>query len=297
MTKPQWWARTVVGVWGLILASGAVPSVAEAANCGDTVGRFFRRVPCACGDTVVTSTWLRANDPVVTTHCSDAAGDGLDIGANGIILDCRGLTIRGDGLAGIFGRQDGVTIKNCSIESFGDGIQLDGNGNRLLYNRIFDTFGGIIVGGDDIWLVGNRADTCVVEGLFVQRGRRAVVSNNRASNCFDGLIIGGEKGWVSGNVVVDNGRHGLRVTGSGNELIANKADRNGDTEELGTGNGVEVSGTDNALFGNRADNNEGKGFCVAEGNIDRGLNRAQGNGQSPQVDFDCQIQTLLFEAE
>jgi hypothetical protein len=286
----------VVGIWSLILVSGVAGS-AEAASCGDTAGPLFRRVPCACGDTVITSTWLRATDPVVTTHCSDSAADGLTIGANGIILDCRGLTVRGTGLTGIIGKRDGVTVKNCVIEAFTDGIQLDGHGNRLLGNTTRGTFGGILVGGDDVWLVGNRAHDCLVEGLFVQSGRRAVVWNNRASRCFDGFAINGEKAWVAGNAASANGRHGFRVIGSDNDLLGNSADHNGDAQELGTGHGVAVAGSGNLLFGNRADNSEGKGFCVVAGNIDAGFNRARDNGESPEIDFDCPLATLLPDLE
>ena len=76
--------KMIIGVGFLFF--GTI-SGAWAANCGDSAGPRGSRIPCACGDRVVTNTKLVKSDPVVDAACPE---NGLTIGSNNIILDCRG---------------------------------------------------------------------------------------------------------------------------------------------------------------------------------------------------------------
>ncbi len=73
-----------------------LPARTFAKECGDDVSGH--RVPCDCGDTVVSNTTLRPDDPIVSGRCR---GDGLKIEADAmaetLILDLAGLTIVGGG--------------------------------------------------------------------------------------------------------------------------------------------------------------------------------------------------------
>jgi hypothetical protein len=179
-------------------------------------------------------------------------------------------------------------VKNCVVQFFIEGIQLFGHRNRILASATSETFGGIVVGGDDNWIEGNRSEKAHTEGFIVLEGRRNVIHRNRAANSFDGFVIGGERGWIAHNVASDNDRTGMVVDGVDNILLGNTAIRNGDGGGPHSGDGFLVEGTGNALIGNHALDNDSKGFCVVPGN--RGaLNFAHGNGATPEVDFDCAI--------
>ncbi len=292
-TTERWWQRVVLGLCGAALATIGLVSVGEAANCGDTAGPLKTRVPCACGDTVVTSTRLRSSDPVVTVACTET-DEALIIGANNITIDCRGLSIRGGSedffaLHGVFSDRNSVTIRNCTVQFFIDGIEVLGDRNRILANVALDTFGGIVVAGDDNRVEGNRSERALLEGLLVLEGLRNVVTKNRATHCFDGIVFSGERGWITYNVTNNNERTGIDVVdGSTNLLLGNTANANGDGEGPQSGDGFVVEVPGNTLIGNYANNNEAKGFCVVPGNIGA-LNLVHGNDESPQTDFACEL--------
>ncbi len=289
--KPERWQRLLLGLCGAVLATFGLVSAGEAASCGDTAGPNKTRVPCACGDTVVTSTRLRATDPVVTIACTET-DEALIIGADNITLDCRGLAISGGSAEefafhGIFSDRNGVTIQNCTVQFFFDGIEVLGNLNRILNNVALDTLGGIVILGDDNRIVGNRSERAFFEGLVVLGGLRNLVTRNRATHCFVGLVFSGERGWITNNVMNENEAVGIGVDGSRNFLFGNTAIHNGDAVGPQSGHGFVVEATGNILIGNFANGNEGKGFCVIPGNIGA-LNIAFGNGATPEADFHCE---------
>lgn len=288
--------RILLGLCGAVLATFGLVGAGEAANCGDTAGPRRSRVPCACGDTVVTNTRLRSADPVVTNICDSLAIQAaLVIGGDGIALDCAGLKIRGGteghgiGLTGILIQdRNRVTVRSCQIEFFFDGIASTGRGNRLLSNKTSQTVDGFFVKGDSTWAVGNRAEHCEARGIFVSSGKNIAISNNRVARCLDGIVFEGERSSIGWNILTENRRHGVVVPGQSNHLYYNMAFGNGDVAEVGTGHGFQVEGTGNAFLGNTANESEGKGFCVVEGNVNIGLNVALDNHETPQTDFDCQ---------
>ena len=69
----------------------------SAADCGDSAGAGGARVPCACGDSVVTDTTLAASDPIVVDGCKEDVRAGLGLVQPSVTLDCAGLTIDGPG--------------------------------------------------------------------------------------------------------------------------------------------------------------------------------------------------------
>ena len=78
-------------------ASALLAEPARAAACGDDVNG--ERIACSCGDTIVSDTRLRADDPVVVERCRT---DGLIVrapaGALTLRLDLGGRVLTGDGL-------------------------------------------------------------------------------------------------------------------------------------------------------------------------------------------------------
>jgi hypothetical protein len=85
--------------------------------------------PLSCGDTITSNTTLTGD----LTGCS---GNGLNIGANNIVLDCQGHSINGasgDRGISINGFSNNV-IKNCNIENFAQGIRLESTSSNNITN-------------------------------------------------------------------------------------------------------------------------------------------------------------------
>ncbi len=109
-------------LFGLVVAGGV-----EGANCGIGYGN------CSCGDTLMTSYNLSVNDSVTTGSCTS---NGLNIGAQGIVLDCKGRQISAWDYYGINNiGYDGVVIKNCIINRFRRGIYIDSASNNSIINN------------------------------------------------------------------------------------------------------------------------------------------------------------------
>jgi hypothetical protein len=108
--------------------------------------------PLACGDTITTNKDL-------TNNLLNCPANGLNIGTNNLVIDCKGYKINGTGAMGInatsatAGRN--VTIKNCTIQGFAVSVNatgadnLDGNayngGNVRVENSNtanIETYGG-----------------------------------------------------------------------------------------------------------------------------------------------------------
>src|SRR5579862_3150946 len=106
-----------------------LPATAHAKLCGDDVQG--RDVPCACGDTLVSSVVL-TDDPVTTTVCP---GDGLIVrpsGVVGITVDLNGQTIRGSNRgSGLWVLAGGARVVSsrqpAHIEHFRDGVVAQGD--------------------------------------------------------------------------------------------------------------------------------------------------------------------------
>src|SRR5688572_2702615 len=102
-----WQPALVMGIAFTILAWGAS---AEAQSCGQVLTR---------------STTL-------TADLLNCPGDGLVIGANGVVLNLNSHTVDGVGL-GVGIRNDGfdrVTIRNGTVQDFDYGIQLNAGTER-----------------------------------------------------------------------------------------------------------------------------------------------------------------------
>jgi hypothetical protein len=85
--------------------------------------------PLECGDTITSDTNLTAD----LTGCT---GTGLTIGADNVILDCKGHSITGSNtVSGVSIERDSVTVKNCNITNFLYGISLIANTkNNIISN-------------------------------------------------------------------------------------------------------------------------------------------------------------------
>jgi hypothetical protein len=206
--------------------------------CGDDIAG--KRVACRCGDTVVTSTRLLADDPVVVQRCPI---DGLvvraDKYAESITIDFDGTQIRGSqagiGLRVEYGGTDGAQVigaregERGGLVGFGIGlsanrtnalakvIRLDLRGNRDEGARV-TIAGAVFV---DVVASGNGRDGFSVRG---SGGRFADVS--ATANGENGFRLFADHAAV-GVVASDNVRTGIIIDGTDNDLEAAEAVGNG----------------------------------------------------------------------
>ncbi len=246
---PMRWAASLLAA--LLLA----PSLASAAACGDDVDG--KRVPCSCGDNVVSDTTLWPTDPVTAEPCS---GEGLTIlapvGSPGITLNLGGQSIvgtgRGTGIRVARGGTLGSTIvggdredARAEIARFGIGIAASGR-SELREVRNLDVH--------DNSLDGLRLRT---SGVRVED----VVTSGNGRN---GAALSGHGLEVSGVVAAGNAKDGLQVRGTGATV---EAESRGNRR-----NGVVVGGRGNRLGQVTSESNAGVGLFVSgEGHDVQGL--------------------------
>ena len=180
----------------------ALSTAAPAALCGDDVAG--RRVACGCGDTVVSTTTLRASDPVVTSVCG---ADGLVVrsGDGGpVVLDLSGFTLSGSrvgvGIRVLDGGEGGAVVRGGSVSGFAVGVKAGARGARARVERLYT--------GD------NKTDGLAVRG---ETELSAVVSER---NGRDGVRVHGRD--VAGRDV--------QAAGNGRAAVADRTHRTGRAE-------------------------------------------------------------------
>lgn len=190
-----------------LIAAGLSPlligTTVQAADCGDNIAGT--RVPCDCGDTVVTNTVLQPTDPVTLNRCKV---DGLRLraprNARTISLNIAGLSIVGTGMGVgirvIDGGEDGALIIGGETDSAGEVANFR-NGVRA-------TGKSSLAGIRDLVIKGCVADGAVIRAGTSELVRVVVVENGR-----NGLRIAGENLTMETVNASDNKGYGARVTG------------------------------------------------------------------------------------
>ncbi|ODS41335.1 MAG: hypothetical protein A7315_06610 [Candidatus Altiarchaeales archaeon WOR_SM1_79] len=105
--------------------------------------------PCQCGYILTQNRTFNSSD-FNTGPCS---GDGLEIGSAGITLDCNGVQIIGSkafGSTGIKNVFNDVTIKNCNVMNFNNGIHITGVSDNIIDNNTVSST--TFFHGDGIWV-------------------------------------------------------------------------------------------------------------------------------------------------
>jgi parallel beta-helix repeat protein len=271
---------TLPAVLAFVVFAQGPAAPALGANCGDTSGPGGKDVPCHCGDTVTTSTVLKATDPVIRTVCpalglAVAAGVSLNLGGNTL----RGLCPMGRGLrigpganttvtrGRLLGFEkavvgEGITDSTISLlqisNSCFQGIVLESShGNTIEKNVVLRTAGltAIDVEGDENTVQLNRASEGAV-GIAVS-GTGNVVSRNAAErNQFGGIVIAGTSAVVDrnrGNFTVNG--PGIRILGAGHQVSRNFAHGSKTGQS-----GLSVSATASTISRNCTDDNAGFGI-------------------------------------
>jgi parallel beta-helix repeat protein len=285
----------------LVLSTAA----AWGASCGDTSGLGGTDVPCACGDTVTTSTVLDATDPVTTSVCTC---DGLIV-RSGVTLDLGGRTISGSGrcmginIGGDFAGGNAV-IRGGQIARFGTGVYEAGEGanNRLHDLRVVENSDrGVYLEGphnvvEDSVVSRNGGPGIELYTLNDGPGGGVVQRCRAEDNQGDGIVVGVRGLVIQSNVARRNAGRGIVVDGSGNTVSLNRVEDNDQglvvfAGEFGPtavtrnvalrnrGNGVEIWNTGMLVDRNQSKYNLGKGFGITGTGHTVTLNIAVSNGE------------------
>jgi len=199
---------------------------------------------------------------ILTANILNFAGGGcIVITNNNVTLDCKGFTIDGTGVADSDGIQvsgDNVTIKNCVITDFINGIHFTGADNgTITKNTLESNTTGIQMGAgsDNNKVTSNTSSGNHVRGLFLFNSvDNKILRNNFDSNGSRGIDLrNGGNNEFSANTA--NGPAQLRGIDVRNDSDFNTFKRN--TANSNTVNGIEVcDGCDSNTFtGNTTNDN------------------------------------------
>lgn len=190
-----------------------------------------------CGDTIY--------QDAILTETLDCGGDALEIGKNGVTLDCDNNYIRGDDTGtGIENTRSYVTIKDCRITNFDYGIKMHSVAVR---NNILNNF----VYSNDLY------------GIYLNDSWWNDFNNNYIyTSGYTGLsLIGSKSNDIIDNVIHTNGHHGIQL-GSGSSFTEIK-----ENAIWGSGwSGIGIDSEYNTIENNLARNNTFYGIHLASAN-------------------------------
>lgn len=209
--------------------------------------------PPTCGATVLA-------DLTLTSDLQDCSEDGLVVAASNVTLDCNGFAITGAGsasnTAGIRSHgTSGVTIQNCRIENFTNGITLeDASTHTVMQNT----------------LVGNKS-----AGLYVHRSTDNILQENEVErNGYGIYLLQDSNNVVDRNIVKNNSDVGIfLVQSTGGTLMENQVST--------SGHGYYLLGTSTTqLLSNIATDNQSASYIITKDSHDNQLDLNQASGSS-----------------
>jgi len=228
-----------------------------------------------CVDLDDPSTWIDSDDPshpyIREVHASDMDGymvmksltlcpyeyniesDGLIITQNNVNLDCNNATLIGDGDwtlsrpdKGIFGYRNpwagglqNVTIKNCNIENFADGIIIIAGHNITINNTLINNsfYSGIEISQSEHVTVANTEIVNASEqfGIFIHDSNHVSISNSSSHDSYSGVSIQNSVYSMILNSSFNNNRmYGIHLRPHGHAITNVTACNNGlDVQEPG----------------------------------------------------------------
>ena len=162
-----------------LLIAAAPAAAAGPRRCGDDVGG--RAIPCDCGDVLIGSRTLGADDPITSRVCP---GGGLLVAVSTGAPAAR-RALGGHVLAGS-GRGVGIQAVNGTLARLADVVAAD------------NATDGFVLAGEGFALLGSEASHNGRDG-FVLRGHRYRVERNRAlANGRHGFVARGREAAIGG---------------------------------------------------------------------------------------------------
>ncbi|MBI4176710.1 MAG: right-handed parallel beta-helix repeat-containing protein, partial [Candidatus Aenigmarchaeota archaeon] len=191
--------NATAGTWKVVVNGTLLPQGLQSYSL---ILPFAQLAPQAACLTIANSTNLTAN-----LTCN---GTAINILAPNITLDCKGHMLTGNGTGkGInLTNQNGVTIRNCRIKNFENGILiLNGNSNTITNNTLENnTLSGIVFVGSGNTIMNNTVKGSQA-GIQLQGNGNVLENNNINNNSLGGILMNSAtNNTVKGNIFSNNTR-------------------------------------------------------------------------------------------
>ena len=180
-----------------LLIAAAPAAAAGPRRCGDDVGG--RAIPCDCGDVLIGSRTLGADDPITSRVCP---GGGLLVAVSTGAPAAR-LALGGHVLAGS-GRGVGIQV----VGGGAGGLTIAGPGGVRGFATGIQAVNGTLARLADVVAADNASDGFVLAGEGF-----AVLGSEASHNGRDGFVLRGHRYRVERNRALANGRHGFVARG------------------------------------------------------------------------------------
>jgi Periplasmic copper-binding protein (NosD) len=217
----------------------------------------------SCGQTVTT-------DAVLTQNLACVHAAGVVIGADGVTVDLKGFTLRGDRSTGLYGIDDngydGVTIKNGVIRTFESDVAAYNDADKFSVSDLVISGtpnDGIFVSGASASVKSSTAGGNAY-GIVIFGPLALVRTSTASGNTASGVYVNGAAARIQSSTASGNGAHGIRVDGDAPRITGNHTDVNGFVGGFDlNGLGIVVSGYTTAPVGtNVAHGNDDPSECA-----------------------------------
>lgn len=172
----------------------------------------------------------------------DPGNDGvIRISADNVVLDCNGSTLQGQGQGkAIFnwGKHD-ITVKNCTVRTYENGIEFQSSNNsKFIENSVY---------------------TCTNGGIILAQVHNASVQDNLAEQNYIGIWLhaNSDRSRVAGNTVRNNEYNGILFQRTTNSAITQNTVVGG-----GMGAAIRLQQSDNNLVDSNFVNSTSYGLSV-----------------------------------
>ncbi|MFC1768384.1 right-handed parallel beta-helix repeat-containing protein, partial [Nanoarchaeota archaeon] len=201
---------------------------------------------CSCGDSLTESRVLTGADDL-----EDCDGNGLNISAEGVTLDCNGHNIIGNGTgSGSVGiniqSYDNVTIKNCIVSNYSTAIKISGTNTTIRNNTIFNaSTAGLNVQTSNNLIVENDIFNITSYGIISSANSDNIISENDISGyCNYGIYLTNEDNTRVNDNFIENCSYGTAIdVTSSNISIVNNTYTNNTNEGIYLWNYLSYNGS------------------------------------------------------
>jgi parallel beta-helix repeat protein len=231
----------------------------------------------SCGDTISSS-----GEVVLENDLTGCTGHGIQINAYNVVFNCDGHTIAGDGDTGNYAvytsYENNVTIKNCLLRNFSNGILVTDDDTTIINNTIMNIFdsGVYAYAGARMNITNNTfkdyQEGGSKRGVYRKYFEGAEVSNNIFSNMSAGSGLNLDRSGATcsdnrifGNIVSGN-RWGIFISECTNTDIYNNTAY--DNSEYGIylyGNNTNHTVRDNIVY--TTDGSQNRGIYLANSSV------------------------------
>jgi len=281
--------------WSGDLTGTANPAQITTGNAPKTVTATFTQIPGSIVPVVPTDGMIITQNTVFVPGIYNLP-NGITISASNIVLDGNGATLVGVGTQYVTGIKDsgtvsGITVKNCNVEYYWDGMIIYAPYSQIL-NNVVTYCGHVCIGAytSNLKISNNIVAGYNVSPMHAQQrgidldGNNCVISNNTATNClYKGFFIFNSQNFVvTNNTSTNHGSYGYEFgTASYGSFTNNIGSFNGKDGVYASGGGVN-----NIIFSNNTLSNNGRaGIILDSGPTDNMISKNVFNSNAYGVFF------------